>query len=191
MSLDKYLKTWTSQFSKLVYPYEHFESIEEIREQKTFPSHSEFKSSLKGDVDFETYTECKNEYERRISLPNDDENKWYSFEDYLRYYNLSDVVPASFGLITQFKTYFDNFGIYPYQYLGLPQFAKSAMYKLYNKETSHVFSFPKDSKATQIFRDMVIGGLTNVYKRHVTLANEDVPARAKYNIAGNYIFSVQ
>ena len=48
MSLDKYLKTWTSQFSKLVYPYEHFESIEQIREQKNFPSHAEFKSSLKG-----------------------------------------------------------------------------------------------------------------------------------------------
>ena len=60
------------------------------------------------------------------------------------------------------------------------------MYKLYNKDCPHIFSFPKDSKATQIFRKMVIGGLTNVYKRHVTLADEDVPDRAKYNIKGTY-----
>ena len=185
MSLDKYLKTWTTNFSKLTYPYEFFESVEQIRAQKTFPLVDEFRTTLKGDVDLELYEKCKTEFDRRINLNDNDPEKWYSFECYLRFYNLSDVLPASFALIMQFKTYCENFKIYPLQFLGLPSFAKAAMYKLYNKGCPSVFTFPKSSNATKVFRDSVIGGLTNVYKRHVTLEDEeDVPFRAKYNVEG-------
>ena len=91
MSLDRYLKTWTSDCIKLVYPYEKFKSIQQIRQTIVFPSIDEFKTLLKPQVDEEIYTNCKNEFERRINLPSGHEEKWTSFEDYLKFYNLSDV----------------------------------------------------------------------------------------------------
>ena len=150
-----------------------------------FPPPEAFKSSLKGDVDIEIYVKCKLEFERRINLPADDPNKWHSFVCYLKYYNLSDVFPASLALINQFNAYQANFNVYPMQSFGLPSFAKKAMFKMYDKTCSNVFSFPSNSKATAIFRKQIIGGLCNVYKRHVTLTDESSAEAAKYNKKGS------
>ena len=186
MSLDRYLKTWTSDEIKLVYPYEKFGSIEEIREQKDFPDISDFRSFLKPDVDEEIYTLCKNEYERRLQLPREHPEKWNNFEDYLKFYNLSDVKPASLALIKQFETYLDNFGSYANHFLGLPGFAKHSMFKLFDVDCPNIFTFPPTSDATHVFREGIIGGLTNVYKRHVTLdQNEEAAHAAKYSKRGN------
>ena len=184
MNLDKYLKTWTSGFEKLVYPYEHFSSIEEIRNCTQFPDKRAFHTLLKGDVDVLVYEKCKTEFDRRIALPISHLEKWYSFEDYLRYYNLSDVYPASCALIKHFETFETNFGISPMQFLGLPSYAKEAMFKFYDEDCPSIFSFPKDSSATQYFRQNIIGGLCNVYKRHVTLLDEDASPAAKFNSKG-------
>ena len=186
MSLDKYLKTWTSDAQKLVYPYERFASIEEIRQQIEFPPITEFATSLKQDVDIDVYDSCRQEYERRLRLPSGHPDKWSTFEDYLKFYNMSDVKPASLALIKQFETYLDNFGTYPNHFLGLPSFAKYAMFSMYNKDSPSIFTFPENSDATRLFREGIIGGLTNVYKRHVTL-DESEPAaiRAKYSQRGN------
>lgn len=183
-SLDKYLRTWTNNFQKLVYPYELFDTVEQIRACVKFPSLLDFYSTISGDVDKVVYEKCKNEFERRMDLPCDNIEKWVSFECYLKYYNMSDVYPASCGLIRQFETYFDNFGISPMQFLGLPSFAKAAMFKLYDPSCPNIFSFPSNSAATQIFRDNVIGGLCNVYKRHVTLCDEEAAYAAKFNRNG-------
>ena len=184
-SLDRYLKTWTSNSAKLVYPYEKFSSIEEIRSQVQFPPITDFVSTLKHDVDEEIYHSCKAEYERRRTLPSGHPQKWSSFEDYLKYYNLSDVLPASKALIQQFSTYEDQFGLCPNHFLGLPSFAKAAMFAMYKQDSPHIFTFPENSDATKIFREGIVGGLTNVYKRHVTL-DETEPAalRAKYSKRG-------
>ena len=186
MSLDKYLKTWTSDEQKLVYPYERFASIEEIRQQIEFPPVTEFATSLKNVVDVDVYDSCRSEYERRLHLPSSHPDKWSTFEDYLKFYNMSDVKPASLALIKQFETYLDNFGTYPNHFLGLPSFAKYAMFSMYNEDSPNIFTFPENSDATRLFREGIIGGLTNVYKRHVTL-DESEPAaiRAKYSQRGN------
>ena len=98
---------------------------------------------------------------------------------------MSDVQPASFALIKQFETYLENFGLYANHYLGLPSFAKNAMFAMYNKESPNIFTFPPTSDATQVFRDGMIGGLTNVYKRHVTLdQEEDAAYAAKFSKRG-------
>ena len=60
-SLDQYLKTWTADCIKLVYPYEKFESIEEIRAQIEFPPIEDFKTTLKPNVDSEIYDQCSQE----------------------------------------------------------------------------------------------------------------------------------
>ena len=186
MSLDRYLKTWTTDCTKLIYPYEKFETIEEIRQQIEFPPIADFRSTLKPVVDEEIYTLCKNEYERRMCLPAGHEDKWSSFECFLKHYNLSDVKPASLALIKQFDTYLDNFGVYPNAFLGLPSFAKYAMFLMYDANCPNIFTFPESSDATKVFREGIIGGLTNVYKRHVTLdENEDASLAAKYSKRGN------
>ena len=185
MSLDRYLKTWTTDCVKMVYPYEKFGSIDEIRAQLDFPEFEEFRSSLKHDIDVDIYNECREMYYKRINLPSGHPDKWLNFEDYLKFYNLSDVEPASFALIRQFETYLANFGSYPNHFSGLPSFAKHAMFSLYDKKCSNIFTFPDNSEATTIFRQNIIGGLTNVYKRHVTLdANEDAAHAAKFSKRG-------
>ena len=184
ISLDKYLKTWTSNFKKLVYPYEFFECIEDIRSCIHFPSKATFYSTLKGAVDEDLFNECKSKYEHHHALPTTDIDHWPNFESYLRYYNLSDVHPASCGLITQFKTYQENFGLSPMQSLGLPSFAKAAMFKLYDPTCPSIFTFPAKSDATAMFRKNVIGGLCNVYARHVTTTDETANYAARYNNNG-------
>ena len=185
MSLDSYLKTWTSDCEKLLYPYELFGSIEEIRNQLDFPVIEDFATALKPHVDLETYRKCRDLFNERINLPADHPDKWFSFEDYLKYYNLSDVYPASLAMMRQFQTYHENFGTYPNHFLGLPSFAKYCMFALYNPESPNIFSFPDTSDATKVFREGMIGGLTNVYKRHVTLdEDEEAATAAKYSKRG-------
>ena len=57
-SLDQYLKTWTADCMKLIYPYEKFESIEQIRAQIDFPPIEDFRSTLKPNVDLVIYEKC-------------------------------------------------------------------------------------------------------------------------------------
>ena len=184
MSLDRYLKVWTDNFEKLVYPYEHFSSISEIRACRDFPKIEHFNTVLKGEIDQESYDKCLKIYNSRRNLPEDHKDHWKSFEDYLIYYNISDVYPASLAMIRQFQTFEQNFGRSPIQFLGLPSFASESMYNLYDKNCPNIFSFSKNSSATQVFRSQIIGGLVNVFKRHVTLLEESAPDAAKYNKNG-------
>ena len=183
MGLDRYLRIWTDHSHKLVYPYEKFESIEEIRNCKIFPDISDFKTGLKPDVDEKVYSDCKKMFEEKMSLPDSDPEKWNSFEDYLKFYNISDVYPASLALLKQFATYLENFGSYPMSCLGLPSYAKQCMFDLYNHESPNIFTF-SDKEATNLFRQQIIGGLTAVYKRHITLTDEAAPSPAKYSRSG-------
>ena len=56
---------------------------------------------------------------------------------------------------------------------------------MYDESCANIFTFPENSDATKVFREGIIGGLTNVYKRHVTLdENEDAAHAAKYSKRG-------
>jgi len=183
MSLDKYLKTWGTEAEKLVYPYTLFTSIEEIRNCIEFPAIEHF--SADKEINPAVYEECRQMFNTRINLEDDNPYKWNSFEDYLKYYNLSDCAPTAHALINQFNIFEEEFGLCPLQCLGLPQFARKSMYKMYRKHAPAVFSFNDASSATQIFRKQTIGGLVMVYKRHVTLdPSEDAPYAAKFNRDG-------
>ena len=170
-SLDNYMQTWLTDTHKLAYPYELFSSIEDVRNCIEFPSKESFYSAIKGSVDPEVYDECRKIYETHRSLPATHENYWSNFEDYLKSYNLSDVTPASLALIKQFQTYQENFGVCPMQFMGLPSFSRHAMLKLYDKNAPSIFTF-FDKETTYDFRSQIIGGLTNVYHRHVTTQEE-------------------
>ena len=184
VSLDKYLKTWLKNENKLVYPYEFFSDIFEIRNCLDFPEPEAFYSALKGPVDLENYKKCKAYFDYHRNLPNTHKYHWPNFESYLKHYNLSDVLPASRALIKQFEKYEENFGISPMQYLGLPSFARNAMLALYKKDSPSIFTFP-DRDTTNDFRTQIIGGLTNVYHRHVTTdVTENAAHSAKFSKNG-------
>ena len=70
-----------------MFPYELFQSIEEIRECKQFPTYEDFFTSMNKEVDRKVYELNKVEFDRRINLPAGHNEKWNSFADYLRYYN--------------------------------------------------------------------------------------------------------
>ena len=46
-SLDVYLKTWNGYFSKSIFPYTYYKSIEEMRKAKDFPPSEAFFNDLK------------------------------------------------------------------------------------------------------------------------------------------------
>ena len=189
MSLDKYLRTWGNEIHKMVYPYTLFKTVEELRTCVKFPPIEDFLADKA--INRDTYESCKQMFENRMTLPDGHADKWYNFEDYLKFYNLSDVGPTSQALMNQFDIFHQEFGLSPLQCTGLPQFARKVMYKMYAKDSPAVFSFSPDSVATKVFRQQTIGGLVMVYKRHVTLdPSESAPSAAKANKNGKKFIDV-
>ena len=76
-----------------------------------------------------------------------------------------------------------SFGISPFYYLTLPSYSKFAMFSLYDENSSNIFTLP-DKNSVKIFRENIIGGLVNVYKRCIHIGSEDekFPPRARKNI---------
>ena len=65
-SLSQYLKQNGIAEEKSIYPYTAFNSVEAVYQQKTFPTHQQFYSELKGtNVSDEDYARAKAEYDRR------------------------------------------------------------------------------------------------------------------------------
>ena len=46
-SLDKFLKTWEAPFSKSIFPYQRYSSVEELSQTTDFPTKQDFFNSLK------------------------------------------------------------------------------------------------------------------------------------------------
>ena len=46
-SLDKFLRTWEAPFSKSIFPYQRYSSVEELAQATEFPSKEDFFNSLK------------------------------------------------------------------------------------------------------------------------------------------------
>ena len=46
-SLDKFLRTWEAPFSKSIFPYQRYSSVEELGQATEFPSKEDFFNSLK------------------------------------------------------------------------------------------------------------------------------------------------
>ncbi len=137
------------------------------------------------------YNECKALFNYRINLPENDVDKWYSFADYLRHYNLSDVKPTALAMMSQFSRFYRSFKISPFNYLTLPAYSKAAMFSLYNKNSPNIFTL-YDKNSVKTFRKNIVGGLVNVYKRCVVIGpskenDSNFPIRARMNIDGKII----
>lgn len=179
-NLESYLRQWNSKSAKSIFPYSFFNSIESVSNQKSFPPKDAFKSELKKlEIDDETYKTAKQEYERRQALSNDDPDKIHTFLDWLRYYNLMDVKPLLKAIEICFENFHSYFKSDPMLHFSLPSLAFKAMFANYNKADPLIFSF-NEGRIRKLFRDNIVGGLTNCFHRHVNLTNRPSPYNAKF-----------
>ena len=91
-----------------------------------------FYSKLKGECSQEFYNFGKDKYEYHLNLNETHPDKWWSFLDYLKFYNINDVVPTSLALRKCFTTFKEVFAVEMMDCYGLPSFAQKSLFSLYN-----------------------------------------------------------
>ena len=179
-SLSKYLKQWGAEETKSVFPYEFFQSIEQIEEMESFPPYEAFYSSLKNqNITIEQYQDAKQTFDSHINLPIGDKNRWCSMKDFLKYYNLLDVRPLVDAIGNSFHAFEEHFGVNPFAKISLPGLAFDAMFEMYPENLPLSYSFG-DEEWRQIFRKSVIGGLTTVTHRHINLMDDESPHNSRF-----------
>ena len=140
----------------------------------------------------EDYADSKSLYESRLNLPNHHPKKWYNFGDWLEYYNMLDVEPLVEAICNQFDKFRTYFNIEPIVYLSLPAIAEQAMWANFDQRCSYVYSFSSSvskSNLNELIRsDGLVGGLVNLFHRHVS-CNENGPETARF-INGEKVTSI-
>ena len=180
-NLDSYLKQWNTKSEKSIFPYSYFDSIESLSEQISFPSKDAFKNELKNStIDDKSYHEAKLEYERRQSLPVNHPDKIDNFLGWLKFYNLLDVGPLLQAIDKCFENFHAYFKTDPMLHFSLPSLAFKAMFANYAEEYPLIFSF-NDDNLRQLFRQNIVGGLTNCFHRHVNLTDTESPVNSKFS----------
>lgn len=97
-NLSKYLQQWKIKEKKSIFPYQKFNSVEDLSET-VFPKITDFFSNLTGKtVDPDLYQETKKYYENCQKLPTDHPDHLSDMRGFLKYYNLLDVEPLGSGL---------------------------------------------------------------------------------------------
>ena len=96
--------------------------MEELKSCTTFPPKTAFFSKLKqADVDDQTYADAKIMYETKIAT-----SEWKNMSDYLRHYNMLDVVPLVEALKSCFHNYAKFFDVDACSKLSLPSIGFNA-----------------------------------------------------------------
>ena len=181
-SLSKYLKQWNAPDAKGIFPHGKFSCIEEVREQIEFPTRDDFFSVLiQEDVNEDDYEKAKSLYETRISLSKLDPDKWYTFADYLKYYNLLDVAPLVNAISNCFSKFFEHFGIDPALRLSLPSISFDAMFAMFDQSMPYVATVSaKNDYIRQLYRENVFGGIVNTPHRDIDLMTFSSPHNARF-----------
>ena len=179
-TLSKYLKTWKVQGCKSVFPYEYFNSVEELEKYEEFPPFSAFYSNLKGDnISEEDYINAKALFYQNKSLPNNHENKMNNMKDWLIFYNKMDVLPFLDAIQNQFNAFYELFGQNLMDFLSLPGCAQKICYNFFDKQSPLICSFNKDI-IRKDFRGQLYGGLSNVYHRYLNLRDDTGPLAGRF-----------
>ena len=182
-SLEIYFQQWyTGPLKKGIFPYQRFSSIEDLRMQTAFPIYDDFYSSLKAsNVTREDFELSKKEYEPRLKLPVDHPEKIYNFSDWLEHYQMLDVIPLVQAIENSFKTFYKHFRVNPMEKQSLPSIAFTAAFNLFDKSMPHIYSFQQQfDNIRQLFRDNQVGGLVNIFHRHINLEDETGPIGSRY-----------
>ena len=169
-TLSKYLSTWGESEGKGIFPYEKYNSIEELSADLTFPPREDFYSSLKGDtVSHEDYDDAKTYFE----------NNCDSMKNYLDWYNCQDVDPFIRAIERQFAAFNNLFGVNLLSFISLPSVASKICYNLYEKSSAFTWSF-SDTELLISLRKSVVGGLSSVFHRMINTYDESGPISARF-----------
>ena len=115
----------------------------------------------------------------------------HNFSDWLIYYNKLDVRPLGQAILNSFKSLKTLFGEDPTLCLSLPALANNAMFKNFSLDSPLVYSFAKKNEdVRKIMRDNVVGGLVNVFRRHVSTYNSTLPDNVQRVPNGNMITKI-
>ena len=150
--------------------------------QTSFPVYDDFYSSLKSsNVSREDYDSSRKEFERRLKLHADDPEKMYNFADWLEHYQMLDVVPLVKAIEKCFKTFYMYFRVNPMEKKSLPSIAFTAAFNLFDQSMPLVYSFQeKFDGIRQLFRDNQVGGLCNLFHRHINLEDQSGPINTRF-----------
>jgi len=172
-----YLKQWNIKESKGVFPYELYNSVENIMNATEFPTHAEFYSRLTcSNISLDDYNWARNEYNRRYALPEGHVEKMSSMMDWLKWYNLQDVEPLVKAMERSFKCFYDYFEQDASTFLSLPGIAEKALYRNFDPGCSYIYSFlQKDNDIRALHRAKINGGIVNIFHRNVYI-------KVKYNL---------
>ena len=119
-------------------------------------------------------------------MPEGHPQKWNNFAAYLRWYNCQDVGPLVVALSNSFQTFYEYFGVDPLTKLSLPSIAFAAMFGMFDQTLPYVSSFgTKGDAVRQLFRNNVIGGISNIYHRDIDLMGDESPKNARIAPNGN------
>ena len=182
-SLETYFDQWyKGALAKGIFPYQKFSSVEEINQQVNFPSYESFYSDLKAsNVNIREYESSRNEYQRRIQLPESDPDKMNNFGCWLKHYQMLDVVPLVSAIENCFKTFYQHFQVNPMEMKSLPSIAFSAAFNLFDQTMPYIYSFSQEfDSVRQLFRNNQIGGLVNIFHRHVNLVDQTGPLSSRF-----------
>ena len=179
------MKQWSATQSKWIFPYSHFNSIEELNNCTEFPPYEAFYNELKqSNCDLNLYNQARELFNSRLRLPADHSDKWRSFADFLKFYNLSDCEPLVQSIENSFEKFRQFFSVEPLYHLSLPSMAHRAMFDNF-ENCSLVFSFGKKANdIRELFRNNVLGGLCNIFHRHVSLTDSNTPPAAQFAANG-------
>ena len=79
------MQQWGASAKKMVFPYERYNRIEELKQETEFPPYESFYSSLRGtNIERQDYDQALSEYNRRRALADTDPEKYFNMADYLR-----------------------------------------------------------------------------------------------------------
>ena len=182
-NLASFLKDTAAPTQKGVFPYQHYNSVHDIRNATEFPQLEAFYSDMKGGLSCteSEYLEAKELFENRMSLPENHPNRWHSMMDFLEYYNNSDTLPLIHAIRSWFSTFENVFGVDGFQKQSLASMAQSSMVSQFCEYSPLLHSLPPwKSDLLKKVRENLVGGLVTCLHRSVLMDGSEGPDSAKF-----------
>ena len=99
-----------------------------------------------------------------------------------QFYNERDVEPFMRAVQCSFDNFARHFNINALRHLSLPALALQALFANFSQRAAPVYAFHRGAtRLRNLFREQIIGGLVNVFARHIHLDGaECYPREARF-----------
>ena len=180
VSYDKFLKAYGIQMTKGFFPYEWFNSVDKLKEDK-LPDYDCFYSRLKScnvlEVEYNEYLANNDILNATLSPPTGLENykqlqllwieeKMQTFSDYLRHYNNRDVQPFVQAVQKMLALYASK-GIDMFiNSISVPGIAKKLLFKSCPDNVKFGRFSKKNADLHELIRENIVGGPSIIFHRY-------------------------